>query len=253
MPAAVTLKVLIVDDQNSVRQMTRMILEEIGVRTIHEADNGKNAMAVASVQPLDLVISDFNMPEMDGIEFLRNMRGHPMSRKVPFILLTGRARVLTADSRGREVILAVLQPGDYVGEMSLIDNEPHSATCRAEVQTDMLTLGRTEFARCLPENSSMSYAIMKGLVQRLRQADRKIESLALMDVYGRVARVLLDLSDNVDGKRVVGKAPPKQEIARMIGASREMVSRVMKDLQTGGYIEMRGSTIVLRDTITLPE
>ena len=71
-----------------------------------------------------------------------------------FILLTGRARVLTADSRGREVILAVLQPGDYVGEMSLIDNEPHSATVRAEVQTDMLVLGRAEFARCLPENSS---------------------------------------------------------------------------------------------------
>jgi CRP-like cAMP-binding protein len=105
-----------------------------------------------------------------------------------FIILTGRARVVTSDKRGREVILATMNPGDYIGEMSLIDNEPHSATVRAEVQTDMLALGRTEFARCLPENSSMAYAIMKGLVQRLRQADRKIESLALMDVYGRVAR-----------------------------------------------------------------
>ena len=112
-----------------------------------------------------------------------------------FILLTGRARVLTADSRGREVILAVLQPGDYVGEMSLIDNEPHSATVRAEVQTDMLILGRAEFARCLPENSSLSYAIMRGLVQRLRSADRQIESLALLDVYGRVARTLLDMAE----------------------------------------------------------
>ena len=71
-----------------------------------------------------------------------------------FILLNGRARVLTADSRGREVILAVLEPGDYVGEMSLIDNEPHSATVRAEVQTDMLVLARADFARCLPENST---------------------------------------------------------------------------------------------------
>src|SRR6218665_849638 len=98
-----------------------------------------------------------------------------------FILLTGRARVMTSDSRGREVILAVLQPGDYVGEMSLIDNEPHSATVRAEVQTDMLILGRAEFARCLPENSTLSYAIIRGLVQRLRNADRQIESLALLD------------------------------------------------------------------------
>jgi CRP/FNR family cyclic AMP-dependent transcriptional regulator len=111
-----------------------------------------------------------------------------------FIILTGRVRVVTSDKRGREVILATLQPGDYIGEMSLIDNEPHSATCRAEVQTDMLVLGRAEFARCLPENSSMAYAIMKGLVQRLRQADRKIESLALMDVYGRVARALLEFA-----------------------------------------------------------
>ena len=103
MPAAVTLNVLIVDDQNSVRQMTRMILEEIGVRTIHEADNGKNALAVSSVQPLDLVISDFNMPEMDGIEFLRAMRGHPMSRKVPFILLTGRG--------DRELVVKAAQAG----------------------------------------------------------------------------------------------------------------------------------------------
>ena len=100
-----------------------------------------------------------------------------------FIILTGRARVVTADKRGREVILATLQPGEYIGEMSLIDNQPHSATVRAEVQTDMLCLGRAEFARCLPENSSMAYAIMKNLVQRLRHADRKIESLALMDVY----------------------------------------------------------------------
>ena len=63
------------------------------------------------------------------------------------IILTGRARVVTTDLRGREVILATMQPGDYIGEMSLIDNEPHSATVRAEVQTDVLVLGRLEFAR----------------------------------------------------------------------------------------------------------
>ena len=72
-------------------------------------------------------------------------------------------------------------------------------------------------------------------------------------VYGRVARLLLDMSETVDGEKVVTKRLPKQDIAKMIGASREMVSRVMKDLQMGGYIEMRGSNIVLRDSIVLPE
>ena len=90
MPNAVAIKVLVVDDQNSVRQMTRMTLEEIGFRHIHEAEHGRQAMEIASLQPLDLIISDFNMPEMDGLGLLRAVRGHPVVRKVPFILLTGR-------------------------------------------------------------------------------------------------------------------------------------------------------------------
>lgn len=163
------------------------------------------------------------------------------------IILTGRARVITTDSRGREVILATLHQGDYMGEMSLIDNEPHSATVRAEIQTDALVLGRLEFARCLPENSSMAYAVLKGLVQRLRHADRKIESLALMDVYGRVAGALLEYASvEPDGTTVIRDKISRQDLAKSVGASREMVSRVMKDLEDRGFIEVRadGSLLV---------
>ena len=163
------------------------------------------------------------------------------------IILTGRARVFTTDDRGREVILATMQPGDYIGEMSLIDNEPHSATVRAEVQTDVLVLGRLEFARCLPESTSMAYAVMKGLVRRLRHADGKIESLALMDVYGRVAKCLMEfaVADSF-GTAVIRDKVSRQDLAKMVGASREMVSRVMKDLEDRGFIETRsdGSMIV---------
>ena len=169
-----------------------------------------------------------------------------------FIMLTGRARVISGDGRGREVILAILQPGDYIGEMSLIDNEPHSATVRAEVQTDVLMLGRTEFARCLPENSSMAYAVMRGLVQRLRQADRKIESLALMDVYGRVARALLEFAvEEGDGTLLIRERLSRQDIAKMVGASREMVSRVMKDLEERGFIQTQDDgAIAVKDRLT---
>lgn len=163
------------------------------------------------------------------------------------IILTGRARVISSDARGREVILATLQPGAYVGEMSLIDDEPHSASVLAEIQTDALILGRLEFARCLPESDSMAYAVLKGLVQRLRHADRKIESLALMDVYGRVARVLLEFAgENGDGHAVIRDKVSRQDLAKMVGASREMVSRVMKDLEERGFIETRddGSLLV---------
>ena len=162
------------------------------------------------------------------------------------IILTGRARVIATDTRGREVILATMRPGDYVGEMSLIDNEPHSATVQAEIQTDALILNRLEFARCLPESSSMAYAVLKGLVQRLRHADRKIESLALMDVYGRVARALLESSvAGNDGNAVIRDKVSRQDLAKMVGASREMVSRVMKDIEERGFIETRSDGSVL--------
>ncbi len=169
-----------------------------------------------------------------------------------FIILTGRARVLTTDTRGREVILANLSPGDYIGEMSLIDNEPHSASVRAEVQTDVLMLGRVEFARCLPENTSMAYAVMKGLVQRLRHADRKIESLALMDVYGRVARALLEASElDANGQAVIRDKVSRQDLAKMVGASREMVSRVMKDLEERGYIEtLENNSVLIKERLS---
>src|ERR1700745_582541 len=152
-------------------------------------------------------------------------------------LVSRRARVTTSDPRGREVILAVLTAGDYVGEMSLIDNEPHSATVRCELQCDVLILGRAEFARCLPENPSLTSAIMRGLVTRGRSAARQIESLALLDVYGRVARTLLDMAEDIDGEKVIKSKVSRQDMAQIVGASREMVSRVMKDLEERGIIE----------------
>jgi len=176
---------------------------------------------------------------------------HGKKSNALYILLTGRARVLTSDSRGREVILAVLQPGHYVGEMSLIDNEPHSATVRAEVQTDVLMLGRAEFARCLTENASMSLVVMRGLVKRLRHADRKIESLALLDVYGRVAHALLDFAvPDAQGQLIIKDKISRQDLAKMVGASREMVSRVMKDLEERGFIEaLPSGATMLKDRL----
>ncbi len=103
MPNAIAMKVLVVDDQNSVRQMTRITLEQLGIRHIHEAENGVTAMETAAVQPLDLIISDYNMPEMDGLGLLRAVRGHPAARKVPFILLTGRG--------DRELVVKAAQAG----------------------------------------------------------------------------------------------------------------------------------------------
>jgi CRP-like cAMP-binding protein len=155
-----------------------------------------------------------------------------------YVILTGRARVLMSDYQGREVILATLRSGDCVGEMSLIDDEPHSATVITETQCDVLILGRDDFSRCLRENASISEAVMRGLVQRLRQADQKISSLALMGVYGRVANLLLDSAIPGEGRELLTQEKlSRQDIAKMVGASREMVGKVMKDFEEQGFIE----------------
>jgi CRP/FNR family transcriptional regulator, cyclic AMP receptor protein len=170
-----------------------------------------------------------------------------------YIVLSGRLKVMMSDAEGKEVILAILGPGEFFGEMGLIDDEPRSASVVALEACELLGITKRDFKKALADNFEMTMAVMRGLVRRLREADRKIGSLALLDVYGRVARLLLDMAETIDGEKIVTKRLPKQDIAKMIGASREMVSRVMKDLQMGGYIEMRGSNIVLRDSIVLPE
>src|SRR5262245_17004371 len=148
-----------------------------------------------------------------------------------YVLLSGRAKVLISHQDEREVILATMGPGDFFGEMGLLDDHPCSASVQAVAASELMHLPTAGLMRCLSEIPQLAVSIMKGLVQRLRHANRQIESLALLDVNRRVLRLLLDLSENVNGKLVVQNAPKKQEMAYMVGASREMVSRVMKGLQ----------------------
>jgi CRP/FNR family cyclic AMP-dependent transcriptional regulator len=166
-----------------------------------------------------------------------------------YIVINGRLKVLMSDEQGREVILSILGPGEFFGEMGLLDDSPRSASVITLEACELLTISKTDFKRSLAENFELSLMVMRGLVQRLREADRKIGGLALMDVYGRVARLLLEMAEDIDGEKLVVKKLSKQDIAKMIGASREMVSRVMKDLEQGGYIETRGRSIVLRENV----
>ena len=154
-----------------------------------------------------------------------------------YIILAGRVHVVITDERGREVILSVLTAGDYVGEMSLIDNEPHSASVVVDRQVDALELKREDFIRCVSENIGVAHSIMYMLVQRLRRASHKISSLALAGVYDRVARVLKDSATQTEhGDWIIRDKISRQEIAKMVGASREMVSRVIKDYEERGIV-----------------
>jgi CRP/FNR family cyclic AMP-dependent transcriptional regulator len=166
-----------------------------------------------------------------------------------YVVISGRLKVMMTDDDGGEVILAILGSNEFFGEMGLLDDHPRSASVVAIEPCELLSLAKRDFKKCMAENFEMTMTVMRGVVKRLREADKKIGSLALMDVYGRVARLLLEMSETIDGQKVVTKKLAKQDIAKMIGASREMVSRVMKDLQTGGFIEVKGGSIFLKDNI----
>jgi CRP/FNR family cyclic AMP-dependent transcriptional regulator len=162
-----------------------------------------------------------------------------------YVLINGRAKVTNIDEEGREIILAWLGAGEFFGEMGLIDGSPRSANVVAAEPCELLFLDKASLQRCMQDNFQVAMKLMKILVLRLREADRKIESLALLDVYGRVARLLLDMSEVVEGNRVVKKKISKQDMAKMIGASREMVSKVMRDLELSGYIRYDADLLVI--------
>lgn len=166
-----------------------------------------------------------------------------------YLVLSGGLKVQVCDEDGREVILTLLGPGELFGEMGVLDDNPRSATVVANQSSELIVISKADFKRVMQENFDVCLYIMRNLVHRLRIADRKIETLALMDVYGRVARLLLDMAEHVNGENVVRRKISKQDIAKMIGASREMVSRVMKDLHNQGLIEEGEGRIILRESI----
>ena len=136
-----------------------------------------------------------------------------------YIVISGRLKVMMGDADGKEVILSLIGPGEFFGEMGLIDDSPRSASVVTIEPCELLSVTKRDFKKCLAENVEMAMAVMRGLVRRLREADRKIGSLALLDVYGRVARLLLDMSEErerpEDGHQAPAQAGHRQDDRRL--------------------------------------
>jgi CRP/FNR family cyclic AMP-dependent transcriptional regulator len=162
-----------------------------------------------------------------------------------FMIQSGKVKVFIGDEDGREIILKILGPGDFFGEMSMIDKQPRSASVTTIEASTFLVLSHAAFERCVEQAPRIANMVMRVLAQRVREADRKIGTLALMDVYGRVASTLLELSVYSDGKLMVGEKLSQQDLANMVGASREMVNRILKDLSDRGFISIESKSITI--------
>lgn len=163
-----------------------------------------------------------------------------------YVVSTGQVKVVLIGEDGREVILSVLNDGDFFGEMSLIDDEPRSAHVIAMKDSRLLVLRRDDFQQQINQHPSIAVKLLKVLVQRLRRADAKIGGLVLLDVNGRVAKLLLDLADEGGGPRITRKLT-HHTIAQMIGSSRETVSRAMRELSDRGLVDVTRREITIKN------
>jgi len=165
-----------------------------------------------------------------------------------YVILSGEVKVFVSDEEGKTNIVNRLGPGDYFGELSLIDEEPRSASVEALSKCRMSILSRQYFVQYLEQHPRVAISLLKGMGRRLRNTTGHAKNLALMDVFGRIASVLLNAASDEDG-RLITPALTQQDIADQVGSSREMVSRILKDLRAGEYIALEGKRIVIRKNI----
>lgn len=153
-----------------------------------------------------------------------------------FIIQSGQVCVYTDDDDGRQLVLNYMGPGEYFGELSLIDSKPRSASVAAIEDCAVMCISRDTFRAFMLEHPQLYEPLLIELVSRIRALTGNVKDMALLDVYGRVAHTLERLCGTA-----VDRSPKltHQDIANMVGASREMVSRVMKELVVGGYIEVQ--------------
>jgi CRP/FNR family cyclic AMP-dependent transcriptional regulator len=164
-----------------------------------------------------------------------------------YLLRDGRAKVYLSEPDGREVILSILGPGNFFGELALLDEQPCSANVQTMVACEFYVISKVEFQRCLVANGGMASNLLKALSRRLREADQQIESLSLKDVQGRVRQALRQLVQLEEGQLVVPARLTHRDIAGMVGASREMVTRVFRHLEASGFVRVDGRRITIAE------
>lgn len=161
-----------------------------------------------------------------------------------FVVLSGKVKAFVSDSEGHELILDTQGPGDYVGEMAL-DGKARSASVVTLEPTTFSVVQREPLRDAIRRNPDFALEMLSKVIERARDATDNVKNLALLDVYGRVARLLLNMAVETEGKLRIPEKITQQEIAERVGASRDMVSRIFRDLTVGGYISVENRIITI--------
>jgi CRP/FNR family cyclic AMP-dependent transcriptional regulator len=167
-----------------------------------------------------------------------------------FIIETGRVKVYCSDKNGKEFIMNTQSEGDYFGELALLDDSSRSASVRTVEKSSFCIIYKDDFTQVLQDHPNIALKLIENLAARVRKLTADVKSLALQDVYGRVANVLMDLAEERgDGTLLIPEKLTQQDIADRVGASREMVARILKDLTIGDYIRFEGRHIIINSRL----
>lgn len=166
-----------------------------------------------------------------------------------FIIIEGAIKVFLSNEEGKEIIINTQGVGDHFGELALLDNEPRSASVMTLTKSTIGVISKADFQSVLARHPELALKLLTEMTRRIRLLSDNVKTLALMDVYGRVAKTLLSMAEQVDGVTVIRDRPTQQDIANRIGASREMVARILKDLATGHYISIDGRQLTINEKL----
>jgi CRP/FNR family cyclic AMP-dependent transcriptional regulator len=164
-----------------------------------------------------------------------------------YLILAGRVKVYLSDESGKELILAIKGSGQYFGEM-VLDEQPRSASVMTLEPAQFAVLSRADFRDFLLKHPDVALTLIQNLIRVARGLNQNVRNLAMLDVYGRVARILLELAVEQDGKMVIPDRMTQKDIAARVGASREMINRILRDLTAGGYVSIEGGRITINKT-----
>lgn len=169
-----------------------------------------------------------------------------------FFIKEGSVNVTLINEEGKEIILTSLHQGDHFGELSLLDGEPRSTNILATEKCEFIVINRNDFYLFLSQHSNFAINIIKYLCSQIRHITKNVESLALMDVYGRLVRLLLDLATTKEnGEQVIEIPLTHRDMALRVGSSREMISRILKELEKGEYLSIEHKKITIKKKLPL--
>lgn len=202
------------------------------------------------------IFEGLTQQEMDALTASSVTRSYPKNTVIInendhadslYLIESGRVKVYCSDKNGKEFIMNTLATGDHFGELALLDDDKRSASVRTMEKSNFCIIYKEDFNHVLAQQPNIAKTLIRNLTRRVRKLTQDVKALALQDVYGRVTNVLTTLSEPRDEETsIIPEKLTQQDIADRVGASREMVARILKDLTIGEYITFEGRNIVIK-------